>query len=103
MEDQLTHVRRRFTVRRGLGIAAFLAPAVVFVGVFTYYPMITGSQMAFRQWNLADLTDTSWVGLGNFRAVFADLHPADPRVLKRVPRFPERGVAVDAVSLEKVG
>jgi multiple sugar transport system permease protein len=64
--------RRHFTVRRGLAIAAFLAPAVLFVGVFTYYPMVTGSQMAFRQWNLADLTDTSYVGLRNFRAVFAD-------------------------------
>jgi multiple sugar transport system permease protein len=83
VEDQLTRerprlsegaaVRRRpFTVRRGLGIAAFLAPAVVFVGIFTYYPMVTGSQMAFRHWDLADLTDTAWVGLGNFRAVFAD-------------------------------
>jgi multiple sugar transport system permease protein len=87
VEDQLTrerpHVRggarpahaqvkRPFTTRRGLAIAAFLAPAVVFVGIFTYYPMATGSQMAFRRWNLADLTDTSWVGLGNFRAVFED-------------------------------
>jgi len=87
VEDQLTVTRaagrtrarpvqrprkRPFTARRGLGIAAFLAPAVAFVGVFTYYPMITGSQMAFRQWNLADLTDTAWVGLRNFRAVFDD-------------------------------
>jgi multiple sugar transport system permease protein len=28
--------------------------------------------MAFRHWNLSDLTDTSWVGLKNFRDVFAD-------------------------------
>lgn len=71
MEDELTR-RRPFTARRGLGIAAFLAPAVVFVGIFTYYPMVTGSQMAFRHWDLNDLTDTSWVGLRNFQAVFAD-------------------------------
>ncbi|MGI3227391.1 carbohydrate ABC transporter permease [Streptomyces sp. GTA36] len=49
-----------------------MAPAAVFVAVFTYYPMIAGSQMAFRNWKLADLTDTSWVGLKNFRDVFAD-------------------------------
>ena len=71
MEDELTR-KRPFTARRGLGIAAFLVPAVVFVGIFTYYPMVTGSQMAFRHWDLNDLTDTSWVGLRNFQAVFAD-------------------------------
>ncbi|MFE0450228.1 carbohydrate ABC transporter permease [Streptomyces sp. NPDC058914] len=64
--------RREFTTRRGLVIAAFMAPAAVFVAIFTYYPMIAGSQMAFRNWNLSDLTDTSWVGLKNFRDVFTD-------------------------------
>lgn len=51
---------------------AFLAPAAIFVGVFIYYPMIAGSQMAFRNWNLTNLTDTSWVGFKNFAAIFAD-------------------------------
>lgn len=64
--------RREFTTRRGLVIAGFMAPAVLFVALFTYYPMISGSQMAFRNWNLTDLTDTSWVGFGNFAAVFDD-------------------------------
>ncbi|HLU56041.1 MAG TPA: sugar ABC transporter permease [Pseudonocardia sp.] len=64
--------RREFTARRGLVITAFLAPAAVFVAIFTYYPVVAGSQMAFRNWKLTDLTDTSWVGLGNFRDVFAD-------------------------------
>ncbi|PYI39934.1 sugar ABC transporter permease [Arthrobacter psychrolactophilus] len=49
---------------------AFMAPAAIFVGIFTYYPMISGSQMAFRNWNLNDLSDTSWVGWGNFRTLF---------------------------------
>ncbi|MFD9445337.1 carbohydrate ABC transporter permease [Streptomyces sp. NPDC060006] len=61
-----------FTARRGFLIALFMAPAAIFVAVFTYYPMIAGSQMAFRNWKLTDLTDTSWVGLKNFRDVFAD-------------------------------
>ncbi|MEU1260793.1 sugar ABC transporter permease [Streptomyces cellulosae] len=64
--------RREFTTRRGLVVAAFMAPAAVFVALFTYYPMIAGSQMAFRNWNLTDLTDTSWVGFKNFREVFTD-------------------------------
>ncbi|WP_413760336.1 carbohydrate ABC transporter permease [Streptomyces sp. MMBL 11-3] len=61
-----------FTARRGFMIALFMAPAAVFVAVFTYYPMIAGSQMAFRNWKLTDLTDTSWIGLKNFQDVFAD-------------------------------
>ena len=64
--------RREFTTRRGLVIAAYLAPAAVFVALFTYYPVLAGSQMAFRNWKLSDLTDTSWVGLQNFRDIFAD-------------------------------
>lgn len=64
--------RREFTTRRGLVIAAFMAPAAIFVAVFTYYPMVAGSQMAFRRWNLTDLTDKSFVGLGNFREIFGD-------------------------------
>ncbi|TQM02796.1 carbohydrate ABC transporter permease [Pseudonocardia kunmingensis] len=64
--------KREFTTRRGLVIAAYLAPAAIFVAIFTYYPVIAGSQMAFRNWKLTDLTDTSWVGLQNFRDVFAD-------------------------------
>ncbi|MGY0064577.1 carbohydrate ABC transporter permease [Streptomyces sp. LZ34] len=61
-----------FSVRRSLGIAGFMAPAVLFVAVFIYYPMVSGSQMAFRNWNLNDLTDISWVGLKNFRTIFDD-------------------------------
>jgi multiple sugar transport system permease protein len=64
--------RRTFTVRKGLGILAFLAPALIFVAVFVYYPMLSGSQMAFRNWNLNNLSDTSWVGLKNFQTIFAD-------------------------------
>ncbi len=71
--------KREFTTRRGLVIAAYMAPAAIFVAIFTYYPVIAGSQMAFRNWKLTDLTDTSWVGLQNFRDVFAD--PAWGKVL----------------------
>lgn len=71
--------RRRFTVRTGLTMLAFLAPAFIFVGVFVYYPMLVGSQMAFRQWSLWDLTSTPWIGLGNFRTLLSD--PLFPRVM----------------------
>ena len=64
--------KRPFTHRTGLTILGFLMPAFVFVAIFTYYPMIRGSQMAFRQWNLFDLKNTPWIGLGNFKTIFAD-------------------------------
>lgn len=64
--------RRPFTIRRGLGLLAFLAPALVFVAIFTYYPLLRGSQMAFRRWNLFDLRNTPWVGLENFRTLLAN-------------------------------
>lgn len=60
----------QFRRRNAITILLFLAPAAVFVGIFTYYPMLVGSQMAFRNWNLNNLTDTSWVGLGNFLDLF---------------------------------
>ncbi len=64
--------RRAFTVRRGLGLLGFLAPALVFVLVFTYYPLLKGSQMAFQRWNLYDLRNTPFVGLENFRTLLAN-------------------------------
>ncbi|GAB3286196.1 carbohydrate ABC transporter permease [Kineosporia babensis] len=63
--------KRRFNARTTLTIFGFFAPAVLFVAVFTYYPMLRGSQMAFRNWNLTNLSDTSWVGLQNFRDLAA--------------------------------
>jgi multiple sugar transport system permease protein len=71
--------RRTFSVRTALLIAAFLTPAFLFVIVFTYYPMLRGSQMAFRDWNLYDLTSTPWVGLENFRTIVSD--PSFGRIL----------------------
>lgn len=71
--------RRPFTGRTALLIAAFLAPAFLFVAVFTYFPMLRGSQMAFRQWNLYDLTSTPWVGLQNFATILGN--DAFPRIL----------------------
>lgn len=64
--------QRRFNIRTALTILGFLAPAFVFVLAFTYYPMLRGSEMAFRQWSLWDLTSTPFVGLQNFRTLISD-------------------------------
>jgi multiple sugar transport system permease protein len=71
-EPRAVRRRRAFTVRRGATMIAFMAPAVLFVAVFIYYPMVSGSQMAFRNWNLNNLTDTAFVGFKNFQTIFAD-------------------------------
>ncbi len=63
---------RQFNVRAALTILAYLAPAFVFVIIFTYYPLVVGGQMAFRKWSLWDLTSTPFVGLGNFQTLIAD-------------------------------
>lgn len=62
--------RKRFNARTVLTILAFLAPAAIFTGIFVYYPMVSGSQMAFRNWNLNDLSNTDWIGFGNLRQLF---------------------------------
>ncbi|WP_258068626.1 carbohydrate ABC transporter permease [Arthrobacter sp. N199823] len=62
--------KKRFNARTAWTLAGFMAPAAIFVAIFTYYPMISGSQMAFRNWNLNDLSDTSWIGWGNFVTLF---------------------------------
>lgn len=64
--------RRQFVPKTGWVIVAFLAPAVAFVTVFTYYPLLVGGQMSFYQWNLYDITNTPWVGWGNFATLIED-------------------------------
>lgn len=53
-------------------IAGCLAPAVILVLIFTYYPMVRGITMAFQHYTLFDLTDIRFVGFDNFKAIFAD-------------------------------
>ncbi|MFV0429496.1 MAG: carbohydrate ABC transporter permease [Arachnia sp.] len=64
--------RRKFNGRTALTILGYLTPAFIFVIIFTYIPMLFGSQMAFRRWSLWDLTETPWVGLQNFRELLAN-------------------------------
>lgn len=64
--------RGAFTTRRALVIFGFLAPAFLFIGVFTYYPVLVGIQMPFRRWEISNLSDNPWVGLDNFVAILTD-------------------------------
>jgi multiple sugar transport system permease protein len=79
MTVTLARTKRTFTVRTGVAILGFLAPAIVFVTAFTYVPLFIGSQMAFRNWNLNDLRDQEWVGFANFQEILSS--PQWPTVL----------------------
>lgn len=63
---------RPFNSRLALTICGFLAPAFVFVIIFTYYPLFVGGQMAFHKWSLWDLTSTPFIGLGNFETLISN-------------------------------
>jgi putative chitobiose transport system permease protein len=54
---------------------AFLLPALVLMGVFTFYPVIYGAYLAFTEYtgaNLGSGAPPKWVGFENFRVVFED-------------------------------
>lgn len=48
----------------------FLAPAIVLLLVFSFWPVGFGSYIAFTQYNLIEAPQ--WVGLDNFRELFGD-------------------------------
>jgi multiple sugar transport system permease protein len=48
----------------------FLAAALVVFALFSWYPIIRGVLLSFQQVNF--VTDPTWVGLDNFRTLFAD-------------------------------
>ncbi|HQP46437.1 MAG TPA: sugar ABC transporter permease [Flexilinea sp.] len=49
-----------------------LLPALILPLIFTYYPMFKGSLMAFQSYNLMNVTNIKWIGLGNFQKLFAN-------------------------------
>lgn len=61
--------------RTALIAYAFLAPALILLAVFTFYPVIYGSYLGFTEYgakNLMSGVPPKWVGLQNFFALFKD-------------------------------
>jgi putative chitobiose transport system permease protein len=56
------------SARRSLHAWLFLAPALVLLAVFSFWPVAFGSVLAFTDYSL--IRPTSFVGLDNFRAIF---------------------------------
>lgn len=62
-KNALARKRRRFCF-------FMILPAVILPLIFTYYPMVKGSMMAFQSYNLMDVSNIKWIGLGNFEKLF---------------------------------
>jgi multiple sugar transport system permease protein len=56
--------------RRRLVGLAYLAPALIFVLVFTAYPLVQMAWMSLHNWSL--ITPPTFVGLANYRRAFTD-------------------------------
>lgn len=50
----------------------FVIPTLAILLVLVYFPLLKGLVTAFRHYNLFDLSDTSYVGFDNFKAVIND-------------------------------
>lgn len=61
---------KRSKVSLPVFILLMLLPALVFVLVFTYYPLAKGVTMAFQKYSLFNLNDVKWVGFDNFVKLF---------------------------------
>jgi putative chitobiose transport system permease protein len=60
----------RIAWRRALRPWLFLAPALVLLGTFTFWPVLWGGYLAFTEYNF--LTAPRWVGLANFEDLLED-------------------------------
>lgn len=56
------------TRRHGLLAYAFLAPALILLAMFSFWPVIYGSYLTFTDFSL--VRPVHWVGLDNFRYIF---------------------------------
>jgi sn-glycerol 3-phosphate transport system permease protein len=57
----------------GIGLAAvFLAPTLLFLAVFTYWPLLLSILGSFQRWTLSSPT-RAWIGIGNYQALWRDV------------------------------
>lgn len=61
----------KLKMRRNRFIFFMILPAILFPIIFTYYPMVKGAMMAFQSYNLMNVKNIKWIGLDNFRKLFA--------------------------------
>lgn len=75
----LADPKTRAYILRNWSLYAMLAPTLILLAIFAYYPMY-GVVMAFQNYNPGlGFVRSPWVGLANFERLFAS--PAFPRVI----------------------
>ena len=72
--------------RDNIFITLMLAPSIIMVLIFAYFPVIRGIPMAFQKYSLWDLYNTPFVGFDNFYALFkrAEFQKSLPNTLQWV-------------------
>lgn len=50
------------------GFLLYVLPALVFFGVFKYWPMVYSTVLSFAKWNF--VSNLKWVGMGNYASMF---------------------------------
>lgn len=64
----MTAQRKRLERRQNLGFFLYVLPALVFFGLFKYWPMIYSTVLSFAKWNF--VADLKWMGMGNYLSMF---------------------------------
>lgn len=62
--------KSRLQLKRACFIFLMVLPAIIIPIIFTYYPMIRGSMMAFQSYNLMNIKNIKWIGFDNFKKLF---------------------------------
>lgn len=55
-----------------LEAAPFLLPGLALFGIFVFWPMLQGLRVSFYQWNIMPGAEQEFLGLANYKRVFAD-------------------------------
>ena len=61
----------RRETREWLTFLAFVIPNLCFLGLFSYWPLVQNAYLSFVEWDMIS-PEKLWVGLDNWRLVFAD-------------------------------
>ncbi len=69
-EQRTSSISSSAGVKSRYGVWVMLAPAVLTIGVWSYYPLVRGVVMAFQDYRIVG--ESTWVGLDNFIAVALD-------------------------------
>lgn len=59
-------MKKKKSLGNGGFVAGMLAPSLLMLCIFTFYPLFSGVVMAFQDYNLFNVKNTKWVGFANF-------------------------------------